>query len=158
MSDPAVDKWKQKGQIWIWRFSGRSKHFEGLHLIADSVGCKSLRELFKLMNSAKWPSSKVLKISKKEFIDTTGSGYKLSLLQTFNIKYRKDQVPNDHWNMEWDSNKKNYTLSIGEKKLKELDNGISDIERGHGDYAIGPVDENEWDEMCLWFWWHVKKK
>jgi hypothetical protein len=158
MSDPTVEKWNQKGQIWIWRFAGRSKHFEGLYATADSVGCKSLRELFKLMNNAQWPSSKILKISKNAFIDTTGSGYNLSLLNTLKIKFRKDQVPEDHWNMEWDSSRKNYTLSIGEKKFKELDNGISDIEKGHGDYAIGPVNEKRWDEMCLWFWWHVKKK
>jgi hypothetical protein len=60
--------------------------------------------------------------------------------------------------MEWDLSRKNYTLSIGEEKLKELDNGISDIEKRHGDYAIGPVNEKHWDEMCLWFWWHAQKK
>jgi hypothetical protein len=158
MSDPTVEKWNQKGQIWIWRYAGRSKNYEGLHLTADSVACKSLRELFKLMNNSQWPSTKVLKISKKEFVDTTGSGYKLSLLETFKIKYRKSQAPDDYWNLEWDSNRKNYILTIGAKKLKELDTGISDIERGHGDYDIGPADDDKWDEMCLWFWWHVKKK
>jgi hypothetical protein len=72
------------------------------------------------MINAQWPSTKVLKISKKEFVDTTGSGYKLSLLETFKIKYRKGQVPDDHWNLEWDLNRKNYILTIGAKKLKEL--------------------------------------
>ena len=110
------------------------------------------------MNNAQYPSTKVLKISKKEFIDTTGNSYKLSLLKTFKIKYRKGQVFDDYWRLEWDSNRKNYVLLIGKKMLEELDNGISDIERGHGDYAIGPSDDKKWDDMCLWFWWHVKKK
>ena len=158
MSDPTVEKWNQKGQIWIWRYVDSSRNYKGLHLTADPVACKTLRELFKLMENAQWPSTKELKISENEFVDPTGNNRKLSLLKSFRIKYRKGQVSDDYWNLELDSNRNNYILSIGKKKLKELDAGISDIERGHGDYAIGPEDNEKWDEMCLWFWWYVTKK
>ena len=158
MSDPTVEKWNQKGQIWVWRYPDRSKYYEGLHFTADSTACKSLRELFQLMKSAKWPSTKILQISKKEFIDTTGNNIRLSVLDTLKLKYRKDQIPTDQWLLEWDSNRKNYSLTIGNEKLEEIDKGILDIEKGNGDYAIGPTNDKEWDEMCLWFWWHVTKK
>ena len=158
MSDPTVEKWKQKGQIWIWRYPGRSKHYEGLHFTADSVACKSLKDLFHIMKVAKWPSTKVLRISKKEFIDTTGNNIRLSVIETLKLKYRKGLISGDHWHMEWDSNRKNYILTIGEEKLNEIDKGIVDITKGYGDYAIGPKNNKEWDQMCLWFWWHVNIK
>lgn len=156
MGTPIIEKWKQQGDIWIWRYIIQSKNYAGLHFTADSAACKSFKHLIRLMKEAQWPSTKILLISAKPFIDPTGYGYKKTVLKTIKIKYRKNLVAEDHWQIDWDGTKRNPTLSLGAKKLNELEKGVSDVEKGYGDYSIGPVEKSYLPDMSLWFWWHTQ--
>jgi hypothetical protein len=152
MSDRNVDRWKQAGHLWVWRYLSDARKYRGIHLTGDPPGCDSLLQLIDHMLASKWPSSKQLVISKEAIPDPSRFVPKKKRLSTVKLKQLKDAAPADHWNLSLDSVGVNAVLEVGTNKMQDLKKGIEDVRRGEGDYAIGPSDDERWDELCLWLW------
>ena len=60
MSDPAVDRWKQRGRVCLWKHKHRHVDW---NIAADDVGCEALLDLLDRMNKGKWPSQKSITLS-----------------------------------------------------------------------------------------------
>lgn len=106
----------------------------------------------KLMLKGQWSSSKVLRLSEDPIPDVTGCSRQRKVLSSLRLKYPKGSMNDGHWEMTLDDAERNATLTLGATKLQSLREGIDDISRGKGDYAIGP-DGGRYSQQCLWFWW-----
>lgn len=157
MSDPAVAQWRQRGQVYIWRYSEGTRKYPGWHMTADSEACVSLLELIDKMQSARWPSSVAISISRPincilRVPNNRGGMAHWTAPEILKLKYGKDQVAASHWSLEIQSNI--VTMVVGSTKLSQLRRGISDIANGNGDYSIdSEVVNSATSDTCLWFWW-----
>ena len=120
MTDRSVDRWKQAGHLWVWRYLSDSRKYRGLHLTGDQPGCDSLLQLIEHMLDSKWPSSKKLILSKEAIPDPTRFVPKKKRLSTLKLKHIKDTGPTDHWNLLLDSDGANAVLEVGSDKMLDL--------------------------------------
>ena len=156
MSDPNVDKWRQKGRFYLWTYKENTKNYPGWHMTVDSIGATALLELFELMSSAKYSAIAKLQVSEpdKDILkvpNNKNGAAKWSSVPQLKIKYPKDQCSDNHWVL--NKNNGEFTLELGKNKLEEIKKGILDISNQEGDYAIGP-DNDQFEYECLWFWWN----
>lgn len=153
MSDVNVDKWKQKGDLYLWRYLENSRNFPGWHLTANDICCFALNELFETMLAAHWSSEKTLTLSEptKEVLsvpNNRGGAARFKYANLLIIKHLKEEVANNYFALEAEN--KQVRFSVGSDKLKLLKNCIYRITKREGDYAINV------NETRLWFWWLLK--
>lgn len=63
MSDPNVDKWSKKGDIYLWNYKD-SKNYPGWNLHCSDNGYDCLLDLLDRMTKSKWSSGKTFTITK----------------------------------------------------------------------------------------------
>lgn len=141
MPDTSVTRWKQSGQVAMWRSDQR----DNWSLSADSAGCDSLNELLNLVIKAQWSSSVIVKLALPKQT-AFGPSKQLQTVESFTLSFPKESVNSDHWEFEIEEN---LTLELGSGRIIELLGAIEDIRNGKGDYSIGP------SRNPLWIWWWV---
>ena len=155
MPDPNVTRWKQRGLIYIWHYKDNVRNFPGWHFTADNDGCTAMLELCALMQQAEYPARKTLQLSNPpdDVVQVVNPGSRWFSASSIEIRYPKDRVAADAWEMKSVDNK--VRLIVGPRKLEELEDSIRELmEEGVGDYAICP--ENDSPDMELWFWKYRK--
>ena len=144
MSDPTVDRWKQKGQVALWRLRPRRERFEW-HLAADNEACRALAELIELMKAARWPSQKAIVLAHPERTATCGPNDRPpKFAAKLCLKYAKDSGDDELWEFTVDESL--VRLVLGRVYIDEFARAVDDMSQGRGDYAIGPKRD-------LWIWW-----
>jgi hypothetical protein len=142
MSDPNVDRWRQKGCVSVWKH--KQRHVDW-NITGDDAGCEALLDLLGRMKNASWPSRKVITLYEPR---RTASGVP-ELAATFAselaLKYPKSAVTDDYWSLE--ETESGLQVVMGLSRLMELCAAVADIRNGHGDYSIGN------DDGPLWVWW-----
>ncbi len=155
MSDPNVAKWKPAGITSVWRYLDNARNFPGWHLTADAESCAALQQLFEQMLLAKYsvktslltcpPTQELLCVPNNQ-----GGKARWESVEKLHLKFDPAKQDN-HWIVNPASD--GLHIEIGRGKLESLRDGVRDITRGKGDYSIGPEDDSQYDEQCLWFWW-----
>ena len=56
--------WKQRGQIYFWRYTENSRNFPGWHLVVDSAASESLASLVASLTKAQEPIHRTLQVSR----------------------------------------------------------------------------------------------
>jgi len=143
MSDPGVDRWKQRGRICVWKH--KQRHVDW-NIAADDIACEGLLELLDRMEAGKWPSQKSLALVKPERTATNAPDRPALFATELILKNRKGEVADDFWLLE--SAGTTVKLMVGLSRLQELRQAVADI--SGGDYAIGS------EESPLWVWWFVE--
>jgi hypothetical protein len=148
MSDTSVQKWKQEGHVYLWRYAGERKRYAGWHLAADPIGCRSLLALIDLMLKAPYGSRAEIRLSRASESITRVVGYNAPVRSAafLVLVHRQGAAAGEDWSLSAEG--KHVTISAGEKALRELRAGVEAIARGEGDYAIG-------GKAPLWFWWTI---
>ncbi len=149
MPDVTVERWKQNGSLYLWRYLENTGNFSGWHLSADDLFCESFADLTEKMLTARWssqktllvtpPSSKVLRVP-----NNRGGEARWKSAQSLLLKYPKDKVDADYFSLE--EVQGNVILSVGTHKLRLLNDCILGTRQGKNDYSIGS------DDSQLWFW------
>ena len=153
MGDAHVERWRQRGRVFLWRYRGRPRNYPGWHFTADPQGNASFRELLDLMIASPYSSERVLSVTPptKQVLSVPnywGPGPQTSL--GWSIKTAKGDASKDEWRMEFVERKVRHTL--GRVALADMIKGLEDISLGRGDYAL-PRNAKIQDDQCLWFWW-----
>jgi len=157
MPDPIVNKWKQSGKVYLWKYKENTKNYPGWHLHADDEGCASLLILIDSMKKAQFPSERTLNIkppTPKILMVPNNRGGKAKWVTVDKIKIKavKGDSSSEEWSLIHDHPK--LFLTVGENMLKAFEKGIKDITKGKGDYSIGHEKETkEYEPSNLWFWW-----
>ena len=142
-----TDKWKQSGSIFLWRYEENPKNYRGWHLIADSKGVRSLMELIDLMLKSSDEARRSIKINIPTENELRVPGCKKKAISTTKFVLLKKKDNSDCWSIfeEQDAIK----LEAGDNALRQLKNGLTDIQNNKGDYFIGTTGHE------LWFWWYI---
>jgi hypothetical protein len=153
MADPSVEKWKQDGKLYVWKYRDASPNYSGWHMSADSKGCETLLDLLDRMLSAKWPSKKNLIITrpgKTELAapNVRGGAAKVISPSNLTLAYPKGQVDGKYWSL--DFLKPNLSLRLGLAKVGQLLESVRAMSEGQGDFCIGPDEKTQ--GSLLWFW------
>lgn len=119
----------------------------GFHLSADEEGCKGLLELLTLMEHARYPSLKEIRLVKP--VTAPIHAGDLASAETFVIRYPKGRVFDEHWELDRDG--RQVRLAVGLAYLHALQEGVAEIQSGLGDYSLGPRVEGD-EETHLWVW------
>ncbi|HWB20940.1 MAG TPA: hypothetical protein VG711_11615 [Phycisphaerales bacterium] len=142
----AVQKWRLVGNVYVWRYKGHTRNYEGWHMTADRAACTSLLELLALMTSSDY-SAKVrveLTMPGPMQLGIPNAALKHRPAKEIQISYAPRKMNADHWHLV--ESKDALFLEVGRAMLCELRRGITDVSRNQGDYCIGPDGEE------LWFW------
>lgn len=152
MSDATVEKWKQMGNLYLWRYTENARNYPGWHLTADNQCCETLADLFDKMVSARWnsqkslvitpPSEKVLKVP-----NNRGSLAHWKTVNSLRLKYNKKV---DGQQSELIQNDYELILLVDSETLWLIKECILGILKAEGDYSI------KIGETSLWFWWMLK--
>lgn len=154
MPNENVEKWKQPGDLYLWRYTEGARNFPGWHFTAADVCCHGLAHLMEIMLSARWASQKSLKVTApiEDVLgvpNNRGGTARWASPKTLVLKHPKGKVDDQHFALEEDGT--TITVSAGRQKLELLKECVRDIPNGKGDYSIG-IGETQ-----LWFWWMVRR-
>ena len=146
--DDATAKWRQAGQVHLWRYATNS---HGRHLTADEVACESLLHLLALMRVAEFTAKQTIALTPFAADELPAANFpgRFHTYRHWHLVHSKPKHAADHWQLTTDDNQ--ITLEVGATRLDELRQGIENVRRGIGDYHIGT------EGMELWFWWSVRK-
>ena len=147
MSDSHVDRWMQRGRVFLWSYAGNPRNFCGWHITADDAGCESLLLLIDLMIQAEFKAKQIIDLTPPTASDlrVVGCTARAMAAKSLNLSHSKQRMAMDHWSLR--AADRTVDLEAGKEHLEKLRKGIEDIRRGEGDYLIG-IDGEE-----LWFWW-----
>ena len=149
MPDEKVDKWKQEGRLYLWRYVENTRNYPGWNLTADEAFCRSFTDLIQRMLDAQYNCQKQLFITEptteilcvpNNHRGRAASKSPKSLL----IKHQKDESLDDYAAL--DEVSETVVLSAGRQKLGLIRNCVFKILEGDNDYAI------EIGNTQLWFW------
>lgn len=152
MSDPAVNRWRARGGVYIWHYRDNVRNYPGWHLTADAEGCTSLLELLTLMLEARYSSQTTITLKEPpaHVAGVANYGSRWYSASSIEIRYPKGQVEPDTWELTVTRGK--IRLIMGEANIEAFLESIQDVQNGGGDYCLGPEDDRE--DMELWFWWY----
>lgn len=122
----------------MWRHTEKLCHW---NLRVDDAACEGLRALLGLMRDARWPSKKILRVSRP-----TAPLLNLPTVYAdeFAIQYAKGQAPDDLWSLKVVGAR--VELHLGLARLRQFSDALETVAGGVDDFAIGT------DEEPLWLW------
>lgn len=149
MPDKAVERWKQKGSLYFWRYLENTRNYPGWHLSAGNLFCQSFADLAEKMFLARWSSQKAFLITPPDIkvlrvANNRDGEARWESAQSLLLKYQKENVTTDYFLLE--ENKNKVVLSVGSQYLQLLQECICGISQGKHDYSIGN------DNSQIWFW------
>lgn len=153
MPDENVDRWRQEGRLYFWRYTENTRNYPGWHLTADDPCCRSLADLIERMLSARWGSRKLLVVTPptKKVLgvpNNRGGEARWRAPGGLTLNYPKGKVSDEYFKLEEHAGE--IILSAGRHKLELLKECVLKVPRGEGDYAITV------GETRLWFWWMLR--
>lgn len=154
MSDRDVERWRQRGEVFLWRYRDRPRNYPGWHLSADPAGAGSLLALLRLMSDARYSSAQVVAISEPtpRVLSVPNYGRGSDAWQSagrWQLRCTKAAASANEWKLAFTGS--GLQLSVGERYLLALIGGVEDLAAGRGDYAISGEEADDHD--CLWIWW-----
>lgn len=149
MSD-AIGKWSMRGKVFVWRFlSPRTRH-QALHLAAEPAACSALVELIELMRSGPETSHRTIKLHRPTERICAVPGYGELKHEDFQALRLQFDPADDDLNMSQEGGGK-LRLSFGAARAEELNNALSEIGRGGGDFDLSPNQQGT--SLPILFWW-----
>src|SRR6266702_378107 len=152
-----VDAWKQRGNVYLWRYQENCKNFPGWHLAADRAGAESLLILLAEFKSSTASVYRTITLSKPTINvlavpNNKGGKARWWAPSRFRINFDPNPEAMSLWSFPVDQDPA--VLFVGREFLLRLEAGIVDLSQGKGDYSIGGVTKEELSEQTsLWFWW-----
>jgi hypothetical protein len=148
MPDENINKWTQKGHVYLWRYQENTRNYPGWHLTADETFCSSFAELIGRMLVAQYGSRQSLAVTAptKEILsipNNRGGAAKWKSPKALILKHRKDHITDDYFSLE--ESEDAIIISAGRQKLELLKDCVLNIPKNQ-DYSI------EIGNTQLWFW------
>jgi len=152
MSDPFVAKWRQRGTVYLWRYTRSPKAYHGWNLSADPHGCESLLALLDLMIASPYSSRATIRISSptSEALSAVNGPERWLSASELNLHHPKFKSEARHWHLTSSVNR--VVLTLGLERLQEVRRGVVDVANGTGDWAAQNDDDAIDDAQVLFFW------
>jgi hypothetical protein len=159
MSDLAVERWRQRGRIYLWRCHQETRNFPGMNLVSDLEGATSAIELLDLMSAAVWSSSRSIQIAVPTELVIAFPGHShpnpWTAGRTLSIAFPKGKAETDLWR--WTGSIEEPKLTIGQTKLDELRHAFELLVRNEGNFCVNAsttrLHDFRFDDMAIWFWY-----
>lgn len=134
--------WKQRGNIYVWRYDKNPRNYYGWHLTADSMGCESLIELLLEFMPSESGFFRTIRLAKPTHNQYRVPGCKNKIVAETKLVMSKSDISED-----WDISNSEGKLKIhlGTDQIEKFVSGVNDVKNGKGDYSING----------LWFWWNL---
>lgn len=143
-----ANSWKQSGRISLWRYTENERNFPGWHLSADAAGCQSLLALLEALaaDRAGFRTVAITVPTKPQLCVPNNKGGQAAWLAPNKLRVTFSPAPE-----EWcfPSTLDPAAITVGSAWVGRLQEGITGILKGQGDYSIG----GDRGSLPLWFWW-----
>ncbi|MBS0296255.1 MAG: hypothetical protein JSR45_08085 [Proteobacteria bacterium] len=150
--DPALERWRPWGRIYLWRYpKSHRASLKGWHFAADAEGCDCLDEALNLLQAARYPGRLKIAVEQRDLPEPfRGNTEPKRPAASLTLSYSRDW-PGDTWSIDADEDG-HARLSAGDEALEALRAAVSDMRTGEGDYVI-------WgrDDAALWLWWPPRR-
>ena len=156
-----MERYLKDLNVWVWRYLENERNYPGLHFTADAAACDTLRTLLQTLRVEGGGTRRTLNLRKLAAADERKISYG-QRYQDFSKLHLKLSRPSEELK---------YMSASFEGVVAQLDftpayldlfeEGIADVARGEGDYAIGPphrkrdrkaMPERDRESLALWFW------
>jgi hypothetical protein len=149
--DSAIEKWRQAGRLFLWRYGKRAVNKHGWQIAADVPGSANLAELIGLIGAAQHPVRRTLIITPPSLAMTQIPNASRAVAGVWSPKHLKisfdQRLAGDLWSI--DEMGEQVIMTFGAAWLADLSQAAVDMGRREGDYSIGPNGS----EQGLWIWW-----
>ena len=124
---------------------GQHSELSGVSLSADALGCRVLRDrLSKILDCVSFtltvPDTAVLSVPNNQ-----GGQARYFGGRKLQVHTASSLAPNT---FRWEEQDTTFILTCSREQISRILAGVSDIEKGEGDYSIRGDDD-----QALWFWW-----
>jgi hypothetical protein len=155
MTDSRVERWKQSGNLYLWRYADNTKNYPGWNLAAEETGWKSLFDLLGRIAASPLACRREISVIKPTArilaVPNNPAGSEgIESAQRLILEVPRGTVGDRQWRLE--SNQKRVVLEVGPSKLAELHGAVGSMPSTGGDFAIGPDAQRTWKEKSLWLW------
>lgn len=143
-----VAEWRQKGEIFVWRYPAKSRHAGEWHFTGDPAGCRSIRNLVDRMAGGETchPTMKLGRVTPVISAVPNYGDPKADRFACIRIMFQPDA---GDLAMEEDGDR--LILTFGHKRLPALRAAFAEVEIGMGDFGIATSEDRK--EKGWWFWW-----
>jgi hypothetical protein len=144
-----INEWKQRGDVFVWRYPPVRKKYAGWHLTAEDAACDALISLLTGMRQAASSTRRTIALSKPSppVWDVPNFGKpRDEVLGSMIVRFQPEF--GDLRLLEEDGR---LVLSVGERRVGELLEGLRDIRRGEGDYCLHTDEKGA--SLPIWLWW-----
>lgn len=155
MADSPALRWRQRGSVYLWRYTENERNYPGWNLTADAAGSVSLAELLELMSHASFAVSRSVKITPPSVavlaVPSNRNGAAAwKVARALELRYRGEtRARPDDWALE--ANGGVVTLAVGGQRLAQLRRAVDDIRAGvECDYSVGPEDASDASLLFVW--------
>ncbi len=156
MSNPQVDRWRQDGKFYLWRYPNQSRNYPGWNCTADVAGCQSVVELVNVMLSSDWSSKQEIRLTRPTDSIAALPGLSGTWLtaERLQLCFPGGKVSGNHWAC--DAGLNIVTLTLGRGKLEQLRDALTCVAKFEGDFCIHADDQEphgvDLSRMAIWFW------
>lgn len=121
MADENVNRWKQQGRIYFWRYTEGTRNYPGWQLTADRAFCDGFADLIDRMLNASYNCEKSLNVTPPTqkilgVPNNRGGSAKWKAPKLLILKHRKDNPSEDYSFLEENEN----AVEIGIRQTSHL--------------------------------------
>jgi hypothetical protein len=151
-----VNSWRQRGAIYLWRYSDNARNYPGWHMHADEAGGLAMLELLAALATSSAVVHRTIQLSVPTpavlaVPNNQGGQARWWAPSRWQIAFDPTLDTSSQWSFPAHDPAH---LRIGPTFLSQLERGVSGLLAGEGDYSIGLRESTAPSESAeLWFWW-----
>lgn len=134
--------WKQKGQLYLWRYEPENKNYAGWHISGDTYGLNSLVELMQAMNFSGAKQYRTIKLAQPGELQYQISGCKLKPVAV--AKLRVHYEPGGSTEPELLTQEGVVTFSVSSGNVDEYCIALRGLAQGKNDVHLGRGNHGFW--------------
>lgn len=136
--------WKQKGNLYLWRYEPENKNYCGWHLTGDVEGLNALIELLRLLESDGLEQFRTVSLSRPGEVQYQISGCKSKPVAVPKLKV--EYSPSSSSEPEVLEQDGVATVCVNQRNITQYRDGLSGLLQGQNDVQVG---RGTW---AMWLW------
>lgn len=137
-----VHHWKQKGQLYLWRYEPENKNYAGWHLSGDTDGLSSLVELIQAMESSGTEQYRTVNLAQPGEVQYQIPGCRSKPVPV--AKLRVKYEPRRSSDFELLIQEDVLTLSMGRGNVNQYCTALRGLAQGKNDVHLGRGNHGVW--------------
>lgn len=143
---------------WVWRYSGNTRNYPGLHFTAREPACEALIQCLDLLMAQGVGSRRAIPLRRLDPINEAKISGGQKFVDFHELVLQFSATTNELQQLSIGQVERRAVIEATPASVHRLRQGFEDVRIGQGDYAIapdprlGPLGTKDRASVELWFW------